>query len=245
MINASSKLTRSALSRAKRITEKTLQLYTLRICRREYEAQEFYRLNERPIEFSFLFRQLSSLYPRKVLDVGTGTTSLPHLLRHCGFLVTAVDNIKDYWPSGLVNRHFHVLNDDITKTKLDGSFDAVTCISVLEHIERSDDAVSNMLRLLRPGGHLIMTFPFNEGQYVRNVYDLPESSYGQGNPYITQSFSRRELNGWLTRDAALVEQEYWQCWTGSHWTEGRQVIPPKQVSQTEIHQLSCVLIRKN
>ena len=37
------------------------------------------------------------------------------LLASCGYVVTAIDNIRDYWPNGMVNRHWHVQNDDITK----------------------------------------------------------------------------------------------------------------------------------
>ena len=46
--------------------------YVQRICRQEFEAQKFKRFNERAVEFAFIFRALSRLYPRTVLDVGTG-----------------------------------------------------------------------------------------------------------------------------------------------------------------------------
>ena len=59
------------------------------VCKREFESQSFKRFNERPVEFGFVFRKLSELYPRTILDVGTGTTALPHVMRNCGFLVTA------------------------------------------------------------------------------------------------------------------------------------------------------------
>lgn len=215
------------------------------IGRIEFKNQSFTAFNERPIEFSFVFRKLGELYPKTVLDVGTGGTALPHMIRNCGCLVTAVDNVRDYWPFGMVNRHYHVIDDDITKTRLTGSFDFITCISVLEHIERADDAIRNMLSLLNPGGHLVMTFPYSERNYVRNVYELPGSTYGEGRPYITQSFSRTELDRWLADgNAEIVEQEHWQFWEGEHWTVGDQVIPPKQVTAEEKHQLSCVQVQK-
>lgn len=225
--------------------KRMLDTYPRWLCRREFGRQHFSRFNERPVEYAFVFRQLAQNYPRKVLDVGTGTTGLPHLMRTCGFLVTATDNIRDYWPAGMSNRHYHVLNDDITNTRLVEKFDCVTCVSVLEHIENVDAAMRNMISLLNPNGLLLLTFPYNENSYVRNVYTLPGSSYGQDASFITQSFSRTELSRWIRNsDAMIIEQEYWQFWEGDHWTVGRQVIPPRKVSAGEKHQLSCVLIHR-
>jgi len=222
-----------------------LNSYVARLCRKEFESQTFSRFNERPVEFGFVLRKMSELYPRTILDVGTGTTALPHLLRNCGAIVTATDNVRDYWPTGMVNRHYHVIDDDIRDTRIRTQFDMVTCISVLEHIPESDAAVRNMLGLVKPGGHLLLTFPYNERGYVRNVYALPGSSYGQKAPYITQSYSREQLNNWLSEnDAVIVEQEYWRFWEGEYWTVGKQLIPPAKVGVSDAHQLSCVQIRK-
>ena len=80
----------------------------------EYKRQTFIGLSERPVEYSFVFKCIGMLCPTRVLDVGTGTTALPHLIRNCGPLVTAIDNINDYWPSGMSNRHYYVLDKDIT-----------------------------------------------------------------------------------------------------------------------------------
>lgn len=233
------------LKTAKSIVKKLLNVYPPWICRLEFKLQTFTRFNERPIEFSFVFRKLGEIYPRKVLDVGTGTTALPNMIRNCGFLVTAIDNVRDYWPSGMLNRHYHVIDDDITDTRLKDRFDLITCISVLEHIERADDAVRNMFSLLNQDSHLIMTFPYSERSYVRNVYELPGSSYGQDAPYITQSYSRTELERWVQNNhGVILEQEYWQFWEGDHWTVGKQIIPPKRVAAGDKHQLTCIHIRK-
>jgi 2-polyprenyl-3-methyl-5-hydroxy-6-metoxy-1,4-benzoquinol methylase len=230
---------------AKQVIKNLLNLYPQWICRHEFKSQVFTRFNERPIEFSFVFRKLVEIYPRTILDVGTGKAALPHLMRYCGCLVTATDNVRDYWPSGMQNRHWHVIDDDINETRLSATFDLITCISVLEHIQKPDKAIRNMFSLLKPNGHLILTFPYNERSYVRNVYELPESSYGKGLPYITQSYSRSELERWLRENhGTILDQEYWQFWEGDHWTVGKQLIPPRNVSADDKHQLTCILIRK-
>jgi SAM-dependent methyltransferase len=213
------------------------------VVRHEFETQTFKRYNERPVEFAFLFRAMAALAPQTILDVGTGTTAVPHLMRNCGPVVTATDNVKDYWPRGMVNRHYHVVDDDIRRTRLRENFDMVTCISTLEHIVPADDAVQSMLARLRPGGHLVLTCPYTEHEHVDNVYALP-GSRGRRNPYVAQSFARSDLERWFSGAAEIIEQEFWRYWTGAHWTEGIEVIPPEPSSATRPHQHTCLLVRK-
>lgn len=220
-------------------------LYVQAVCEGEFTNQTFIGMNERPIELAFLFRQLVSWCPRTVLDVGSGTTSLPHMLRNCGFVVTATDNIEDYWPAGMLNRHYHVINDDITRTRLDTAFDAITCISVLEHIQNHREAMQSLYSLLNPSGHLVLTFPYSEKKYVPDVYALPESSVRERFPFSTQSFSNREIQSWLQDSPfEIVAQEYWQFFSGDFWTCGKRVIPPRQVSRQNRHQLTCLALQK-
>lgn len=215
-------------------------------CRREYSRQIYTGLNERAIELGFLFRHIVGIAPRKILDVGTGVTALPQVLRTCGYLVTAIDNVKDYWPAGMVNRHYHVLNDDILNPAISETFDLITCISVLEHIPDHRRAVASMWRLLNPGGHLILTCPYTEEKYVENVYKLHDSSVVNNQPaFVTQSFSRAEVSTWLLEtNFEIVDQEYWNFFTGSFWTCGEKRVPPLKSSSQGAHQLTCLLLRK-
>jgi 2-polyprenyl-3-methyl-5-hydroxy-6-metoxy-1,4-benzoquinol methylase len=220
-------------------------VYLRYVCRLEYRCQKYLSFNERPVEYSFVFRQLAQCCPRAVLDVGTGSTALPQLMHHCGFLVTAIDNIKDFWPKGMVNRHFYVINDDITSTKLTGKFDMITCVSVLEHIREYDRAVASMVSLLRSGGHLVFSFPYNEKAYVQNVYHLNGSNAARNLPFEAHAFSRNELERWVRDHAAeLIEQEYWRFFSGEYWSVGERLRFPEKVNKAESHQMTCVLLRK-
>jgi SAM-dependent methyltransferase len=54
------------------------------------------------------------------------------------------------------------LVSDITEIPVpSASFDAVMCIEVLEHVPDPTAAVRELVRVLRPGGTLILTAPFN------------------------------------------------------------------------------------
>jgi SAM-dependent methyltransferase len=230
----------------KALIHRLANAYNRRLCRREFMTQEFLGINERPVEYRFVFEQLTRAFPKSVLDVGTGKTALPQLMRTCGFMVTAMDNIKDYWPSGMVNRHFHVLDDDIRAPTLRGPFDFITCISTLEHIREHARAVRMMFSLLRLGGRLVLTFPYNERMYVENVYALPGSIGADKYPFVTQAFSRRQVDEWTSANGAqVVAQEYWRYFDGPFWTIGNRVVPPLRVEPGELHQISCLALQKD
>ena len=211
----------------------------------EYKLQKYYQFNERLIEYKFIFDVLTDIYPKSLLDVGTGTTALPQLLCKSGINVTAIDNIYDYWSKGMFNRHFHVVNSDITKVEFDKKFDVITCISVLEHIKKFDAAIDTMFHYLKKKGYLILSFPYNEKEYIENAYDLDNASYGKNFQFICHVFSRNELNHWLeVYNCKIIKQEYWQIFTGDYWTIGKPNYPPKLVKKDEKHHLTCILLQK-
>lgn len=235
----------SMLKFMKQLLEKIGFLYVRWLCKREYELQSFIGKNERSIEFSFLFRKLTDIWPKKVLDVGTGKTALPHLIRNCGFIVTAIDNIKDYWPKGMVNRHYHIINDDITNSALTEKYDFISCISVIEHIQDHQSAMYNMSKLLIDGGDLVITFPYSKNKYCSNVYELPKSNVSESFSFKTQSFSKENIALWSKAcGLEVVEQEFWDFFEGDYWTCGDRLIKPAKVNSDDKYQLTCVHFKK-
>lgn len=233
------------LKAIKWLVEKIVFFYIGWLCKREYQLQAFLGRNERSIEFSFLFRKLTEVWPKKILDVGTGKTALPHLMRNCGFIVAATDNIKDYWPQGMVNRHYHVIDDDITNTSLTEAYDFISCISVLEHIQNHQSAMYNMSQLLKEGGDLIVTFPSSPNKYCPNVYELSDSNAGERFSFKTQSFSKNEIIEWSQIcGLKIVEQEYWNFFEGDYWTCGAQLAKPRKVNFDDRYQLTCIHFKK-
>lgn len=207
--------------------------------KREFETQTTSNLNERPIEYAFVFRFLSRFQPKNILDVGTGQTALPRLLRDCGAMVTAIDQDAN-------NRYYHVIKQDITNLNVTKRFDIITCVSVLEHIQDHDAAIRSMVNALADGGHLIVTCPYNEHEYVPNVYDLENSDVnGRKIPFICQMFSRLQVDKWMKEnDAEITIQEYWRIFSGEYWRIGQRLSPPIQTGWHERHHLTCLLIRK-
>ena len=201
--------------------------------------------NERPVEYAFALQALNDYTPKKILDVGTGKTAWPHLLASCGFAVTAIDQVENYWRDDLTNRHWSVENDDICNPSLSGQFDAITCLSVLEHIPAHLEAVKGMFSLLSREGIIVITAPYNRETYHPNVNEAAESSY-QSRNYVTQSYSRTELDKWCTdNDADVVAEKYYTAFSGNLWSFGERLLPLRNVNPEGAHQLGCFVLRKH
>ena len=74
---------------------------------------------------------------------------------------------SDYFGSGLTRCHAELpdiplLQMDVTQCPLpSNAFDAVTCLNVLEHVPDDLKALSELHRLLRPSGRLVITVTMN------------------------------------------------------------------------------------
>ncbi len=202
--------------------------------------------NERPLEYAFALRALSHSEFQDVVDVGTGTSAWPSIVAGCGYAVSAVDEMGGYWGGRYGNRHCYVKKHDITVAPLPEKSGIITCISTLEHIREHEHAVVNMSHSLKPGGILIITCAYNEGIYHPNIYSHPDAGYGKDVPYIAQVFNRHAVNRWLAAAGlALVEQRYWACFTGEMWTFGQRLRPMREVSVSERHHLTGVVLRSS
>ncbi len=221
--------------------------YIRKVCSAEYEGQVFSAHNERPIEYRFALQVLTEARPKTILDVGSGTTAWPHLLRNCGYVVTGIDNVRGYWPNGMVNRHWTVLDVDIVNNpaeKLKKKFEAITCISVLEHVEDHRRAIQHMAELLEPGGSLIVTMPYSHHNPDPNVYARPDALYGKDAPHICRSLSASELESWLSTGITLERRELWRLFTGPVWATGERCAWRQVETEDQPHQLGCFLFRK-
>jgi SAM-dependent methyltransferase len=215
------------------------------LLRAEWENAPAPELNEGTVQYPFAIRVLTESAAQQVLDVGTGTTAWPHLLLGCGFKVTAVDEVASYWgPGGFFNRHFYVQHADIRDPQLRAHFDAITCLNVMSTIPDDRAALAGMLSVLRHGGHLILTFPYNEHRAIPNAYELPGAGYGRSARYICRMYSRTDLDAWLQEfDIQLIEQEYYRLFAGEFWTMGGRETP-RRVDVTDRHHFTSLLLRR-
>lgn len=94
----------------------------------------------------------------KVLDAGCGRQPFRKRLEEKGCMYSGMDVNQN--PEGSVQFVCAIdepLPDDLM---MEGPFDLIICLEVLEHVADWDLAFKNFSRLLKPGGRLLATAPF-------------------------------------------------------------------------------------
>ena len=96
----------------------------------------------------------------RVLEVGSGLGYLTHAMRQAGLDAEGVDlsEVAVWSATKNFGAHFRAATVDALADEA-GSFDCVVATELLEHLEQPQQFVDHAMRLLRPGGHLILTTP--------------------------------------------------------------------------------------
>jgi len=100
-----------------------------------------------------------------VLDLGSGAGSFPHILSACR--IVALDEDPDAFRGephggGSVRELRIVARSDRIPFR-DGSFDLLICHHALEHIEKLEQSLREMARVLKPSGKCYFAFPNGYG----------------------------------------------------------------------------------
>ena len=131
------------------------------------EMGHFLRYSERR-RMQFISRMVPASGVSRLLDAGCGTGELSGNLVNRGFNVIALDlgfesihRAHAKYSKENINIPF-VQGDVYRLPYKDGCFDAVVISEILEHLEKPQDALREAARILRPGGHIIVSTPYRE-----------------------------------------------------------------------------------
>jgi SAM-dependent methyltransferase len=106
-----------------------------------------------------------------VLEIGSGTGWLSVHLEAWGRHVVSTDlssEARDIFASNaaVAGSSLTVTSEDVTSLSFaSGTFDSVVCFSVLEHVPDVGQAVSEIRRVIRPGGIAVLGIPNGWGAY--------------------------------------------------------------------------------
>ena len=169
----------------------------------------------------------------KVLDIGAGMGEFASILTNKGFQVVCTDGAKHCHEHLLKNGFQSNLVDlEIEKLPFSGeSFDLVVSIEVIEHLWNTEQYLSEIKRVLKPGGYFICTTPnYNHwrfrfdtllGRFERFTYRSRHKKF-----YTTRSLPRelceyfsikKQLGlGWLPKTGIQFITRYFQNFLSVH-----------------------------
>lgn len=172
----------------------------------------------------------TNLQPDSSVYLTEQTTPFFDLLDEYCTHIEGSEFLSDGTPKGQDNA-FGLRHEDITDLSFDSnSFDIVGSFEVLEHVPDYRAGLSELARVLKPGGHLVATFPFRldlEETLVRakideegNIVHILEPEY-HGDPLSADGVLCYYHFGWdildAIRAAGFSKAECHFCWS---WESG-------------------------
>ncbi|MFT3927625.1 MAG: methyltransferase domain-containing protein [Myxococcales bacterium] len=125
----------------------------------------------------------------RMLDVGCGQKPYRHLFRVDEYVGLEIDT-----PENRANKQADFFYDGRSFPFADGSFDSVFASQVFEHVFNPEEFLSEVARVLRPGGSLILTLPFFWDEHEQ-PYDFARySSFGLSHLLSRHGFRVEELH---------------------------------------------------
>jgi SAM-dependent methyltransferase len=144
-------------------------------------------------------------FPRgRVLDVPCGQGALALELMNRGFEVYCGDLDPEWFK--LKSKNFHILDLNDPFPYRDETFDCVTCVEGIEHLENPHHLIRETARVLKPGGRSIITTP-NIMNIKSRLYFLFRS-YTNNFRYIEQPSSQKELLALHINPIPFIELKY-------------------------------------
>lgn len=107
-----------------------------------------------------LLKSLGIVPPAALLEAGCGWGTNLTVLEHAGYAVTGLDVSRQALQ--MIDRpNRRLIEADLSKDLPENlpAFDCVLALDVIEHIDDDAHALRQLARLVRPGGHLIVTVP--------------------------------------------------------------------------------------
>ena len=154
------------------------------------------------MEYELVLERLGSLSGKRILDIGSPKLLAFAIGRHCDTELVSVDidpGALDSWarlwprvaPRARAGRLRFEEADARALPYGDGSFDAVYSLSVVEHIPGEGDsaALSEMARVVRPGGVVVLTVPFDPNAYSEEFVE--GGAFGRAAVAGPQFYQRR------------------------------------------------------
>jgi ubiquinone/menaquinone biosynthesis C-methylase UbiE len=153
--------------------------------RKHVAASDLFAFNVRNRDLWVAEQAFSLKAGSKVLDVGAGSAPYRSLFAHCEYKTHDFGQLKGEQLRHGAYAPIDVVSEASSIPVPDGSFDAVLCTEVLEHVPDPIAVVRELARIIAPKGRLILTAPLGSG-----IHQEPYHFYGGYTPYWYEKFLR-------------------------------------------------------
>lgn len=145
----------------------------------DYNSQRYALLNHwDPTHLKKIDRLLELSRGGELLEVGCGQGHLTRRLEERGLEITGIDANPTVETVAETDRVVHMKAEALEFD--DASFDTVVSIHAIEHIPSIQQALSEMVRVLRPGGQALFIYP---AEPIKGLFAVPSSIILHGTPF--------------------------------------------------------------
>lgn len=129
---------------------------------RKLSEQPYYYMSDKS-EFDYAIQKLIEINPKTILEIGSGIGLFLDKIRNA-FNVSAIETSS---------KAIEVLNEKGIKLD-DGNsqYDFIVAFQVVEHIADVKSFLTSILSKLKLNGHLLLTMPNSESEYMKEVYQI-------------------------------------------------------------------------
>jgi 2-polyprenyl-3-methyl-5-hydroxy-6-metoxy-1,4-benzoquinol methylase len=142
---------------------------------------------------------------KKVLDTGCGLGYGASYMAPHTFNITGIDYDKEVIERNK-NEYSNVTNLDFIQGAIpplpfrDSTFDVVTSYQFIEHIHHRKEFIKECLRVLKPGGKVLITTPNNKRSLARNPFHVHEYTFDEMKSEVSLFTKKFELLGLNAND---------------------------------------------
>lgn len=165
----------------------------------EYHSRRYALLNRwDPAHLRKIDRLLELKPGQRLLEVGCGQGHLTKRLANRGIEVTGIDANKEAPVVAGTDRVVHMMAEDLQFD--DGAFDTIVSVHAIEHIPPLERALSEMSRVLKPGGVALYIYP---AEPIMGMFAVPTSVILYGTPFKARQVHCHKL--WPGKLRRMVE----------------------------------------
>jgi ubiquinone/menaquinone biosynthesis C-methylase UbiE len=145
----------------------------------EYDSHRYARVNRwDPSHLKRIDRLLPMEPGQRVLEVGCGQGHLTIRLAARGIDIVGIDANPNAAEVSGSDRVRHMRAEELEFD--DAEFETIVSVHAIEHIPPLEKAVSEMARVLRPGGRALFIYP---AEPIQGLYAIPTSVILHGTPF--------------------------------------------------------------